>query len=352
MSAPYIGRLAFVSLLVFWFAVAATPAAEEGKAAEKKPTETVDRYAVPEGDAAALLKFIDDLRAFHPATLDEAREHRQKSQAALQTAAEKVLTIEKDPKSEAYQKAKSLVLQLRIHSLSAAAPEEQKRFLGEVKEWLAQKGELVPSDLGLAFMTATTLQQSADKDLAVDALTSFGNLFKASKNEQFASYGDMMLGAVRRLNLLGNEMQIEGKTVDGKPFDWKSYRGKVVLVDFWATWCGPCVAELPNVKRNYELYKDKGFDVVAISLDRDRSALEAFLKEQQVPWVCLYEDSKNGQHPAAIYYGVMAIPTVILVDRDGKAVNLHARGEQLGAELARLLGPATPSPAPEKPATP
>lgn len=333
-------------------------AGEAGKKAEKKAADkkaaakadaapAADRYKLPEGDdVAALSKFIVDLRTFRPSTPEEMAEYEKKFIDSLKQAAEKIVTLEKDKSSDAYASAKSLLLEIRLEQVQGADAAEQKKFLAEVKEFFAQKKTMDQSDFGLAFTIAAILENAGNKELALDAYNTFGKRFSESKEAEVAALGAKMLGSARRMDLMGKEMKLEGKTVDGKDFDWKAYRGKVVLIDFWATWCGPCVGELPNVKRNYELYKDKGFDVVGISLDNERTDLEKFLKDQKVPWTCLFEEGAGWNNTNANYYGIMAIPAVILVDKEGKVVHLEARGETLGAELARLLGPAE-----EKPAT-
>ena len=141
-------------------------------------------------------------------------------------------------------------------------------------------------------------------------------------------------------NLPGKEIAIECVTLDGQAFDWTQYSGKVVLIDFGATWCGPCVAEIPRLKTLYEKYRDKGFEIVGISVDEDLDALEQGLEKHQLPWLVL-ADEKRGearQMTMAGRFAIGEVPRCILIDRSGKVVSVEARGETLEAELERLFG--------------
>jgi len=192
----------------------------------------------------------------------------------------------------------------------------------------------------LAMQTATVLERfPGGSDVSRSIYRRLAPVLEASDDERTKALGAMFAGTLRRLDLPGNEMEISGTNMDGTPFDQKQLAGKVVLVDFWATWCGPCIAEIPNVREQYEKYHDKGFEVVGISLDEDRGALESFITDQKIPWIILHEQSvaERGGHPLAAKYGITGIPTVILVGRDGKVVSMDVRGEKLGVQLDKLF---------------
>ncbi|GHT28929.1 hypothetical protein FACS18942_09760 [Planctomycetales bacterium] len=125
--------------------------------------------------------------------------------------------------------------------------------------------------------------------------------------------------------LVGQTLKIDGVTVDDKPLDWKAYQGKVVLIDFWAMWCSPCLQEIPNMKSMYEKYHDRGFEIIGISIDGEfdlRTGLERF----QFPWVIL-ADRKQEKAGKMIYdqLGIRSVPRCILIDRSGKVVSVNAR---------------------------
>ena len=126
-------------------------------------------------------------------------------------------------------------------------------------------------------------------------------------------------------------------TIDGSPLDMANYQGKVVLVDFWATWCGPCRAEMPNILQNFKKYHDDGFEVIAISVDRDMKALQAFVAQEQPPWTIVADNHPGNKEKMGAKYGILGIPAFILLDRDGQVAAVNCRGKRLGREVARLI---------------
>ncbi len=127
------------------------------------------------------------------------------------------------------------------------------------------------------------------------------------------------------------------KDLSGNPISVGALKGRVVLVDFWATWCGPCRAELPNVIATYKKHHGEGFEIIGVSLDSDRDKLEAFLKKQEGMTWPQYFDGEGWGNKLAGKYGVESIPFTILVGPDGKIIGTNLRGEALGIAVENAL---------------
>lgn len=130
-------------------------------------------------------------------------------------------------------------------------------------------------------------------------------------------------------------LDLKFKGVDGAPVDLAALRGKVVLIDFWATWCPPCRDEMPSVVATYRRLREKGFEIVGISLDDDRSKLLDYMKAQGVTWPQHF-DGGGWQNAMAQRFGISSVPTMWLVDQQGRIVDTEAR-TNLTNKVERLL---------------
>lgn len=160
---------------------------------------------------------------------------------------------------------------------------------------------------------------------------------EAAKNED-PEISTAAKDAIKLMALRDKPLELSFTAVDGSKVDLASLRGKVVLVDFWATWCAPCVEEVPAVVEAYGKFKDKGFEIVGISLDSDKAALEEFTTKNKMTWP-QYFDGKGWENEMAKRFGIQSVPTMWLLDREGKLADPAPRGRLMEAVEKALAKP-------------
>ena len=169
-------------------------------------------------------------------------------------------------------------------------------------------------------------------DLVEPAREVVAKLLKAELDEDIRQEAEAQLAKFERV---GKPVEITFTALDGRPIDLAQMKGQVVLIDFWATWCGPCIAGLPELKEVYAKWHPQGFEVLGISLDDDEEALATMVKERELTWPNFF-DREHASNRYADQYGITGIPTLWLIDKKGNLRYLNAR-QNLEAKVATLM---------------
>lgn len=248
--------------------------------------------------------------------------------------------------SEVARQLKELVT--KIGNKLEEGDNTEEKLAPELKEFDAllakHKGEKTEEVAQILFMKATLYMQVFDNtEKGIELMNELKREFPESKQSKNA---DLVLEHARKQEAAKKirSTLMEGakfpdfdeKDVEGKPLSITAYKGKVVLVDFWATWCRPCVAELPNVLEAYEKHHANGFEIIGISLDNDKAKLEKFTKDKKMTWQ-QYFDGQGWNNKLSTKYGVNSIPATYLLDVEGKILAKNLRGPALEAAVAKAL---------------
>jgi thiol-disulfide isomerase/thioredoxin len=307
----------------------APPAAWAGKTPTPEERQAFNKF-LGEQSALVAMKAKEFYTRFpdHPKAEDARRREQRFRQQAIAfgntaVADEAAANFTDEQKLE--QKINTLhrrALEKRAEGSQAVAKEMEAGVRELMKEY-PDKPVLWQQMLGVA---QNMLTKEDKKRILVEIVNS-----KVADEETIAR----AKAAIKAVGALGQPLELSFTAADGRKVDVQKMQGKVVLVDFWAAWCGPCMAAMPEVVKLYDKYHEQGFEIVGINMDKQQPAMEKVVHHFKMPWP-QYFDGKGWGNKIAMEYNVSAIPSVWLVDKKGILRTMEAR-ENFEEKIKDLL---------------
>jgi len=206
----------------------------------------------------------------------------------------------------------------------------QKKWMADLQDFL---GKFPQSDEApeVLLQLASANEFNAEEEKAREQYAKVVETYAGSDAAKKAA------GSLRRLDLVGKSFALKGTGLQNESIDSTRYRGKTVLVVYWASWATPVKDNLPELMKVYEKYRDRGLEIIGVNLDNERADLEAFLKSNPLTWPQIFETG-GMESRLAIEYGIISLPTMFLVDAQGKVVNRNLRtSAEVERQLEKLL---------------
>ena len=261
----------------------------------------------------------------------------------IDATSEMITFVKNSPENELFMRFQQLMMKMEQRKDSMVRAHQEKpdpdiqKKMQELENWRGSMLAKLCWDNADNYATAALMDYMKYEQAPVVFDTVFARLLRKYPNDEYIKYRNKEISASKFLSVGAVAPDFTLPDTNGVPVSLSSLRGKVVVVDFWASWCRPCRQENPNMVRLYQDFHDKGLEILGVSLDGDRTSWMNAIHNDGLYWTQV-SDLKRWQCAAAQQYNVQGIPHTVLLDREGKIVAKGLRGAELRQKVQELLG--------------